>query len=471
MTIDELLETLVREYPNGVSLDPMAIRLLRQKISFEDWQIETLKAEMFQLSNELWFSREMITDDGTRLEFRGQATKWLMEFGCFSVERLLDIFCGVLRNIDTPEKFASFLIHLGLTVEMKSKIGLLCFIKPNSIWQQECLKNIANELTERLDEADGVLAFNDIEEMQPQLTAEALEGIRAQFLPDVHVTEVGGVPCWRSAEAVHLPEDFAEKLTTIVDTLFFLGEKISIAKLEFALNLLYRSHFRNEFILPDSDAFMRICAKHYQGVNDVFPKRKYRTAKDTSETIERRSPTRFRDLNIPVGSELFFMEDKAICCFVIDDSNHVEYNGSKWTISALAYNLRGNKPSNGFCFFVYNEETLWDRRLRLEQEGIEFGTQAAVVQPSTQTKKVESEIIGLEGRPLSPSTWRGFRTDGMNQHVAEWARRIANGESVERIAHEAGYAVSTMKGMVSNYHLYFKVCKLNGIVPEGCADV
>ena len=126
------------------------------------------------------------------------------------------------------------------------------------------------ELAERLQEAGGTLALNEIEEAMPHLTAEALESVRAQFLPDVHLAEIGGVPCWRSAEAIPLPEDFAEKLTTAVDTLVALEEKVSVAKLEFALNLFYCMRFREEYALQDNGAFMRLCAKHYQGGNDVF---------------------------------------------------------------------------------------------------------------------------------------------------------------------------------------------------------
>ncbi len=69
MTTAELLAALARECPNGVSFDPMAVRLLRQKVPFEDWQIEDLKAAMFQLGSGLWFSREMISDDESRLAF------------------------------------------------------------------------------------------------------------------------------------------------------------------------------------------------------------------------------------------------------------------------------------------------------------------------------------------------------------------------------------------------------------------
>ncbi len=46
MTTAELLAALARECPNGVSFDPMAVRLLRQKVPFEDWQIRNLQADM-----------------------------------------------------------------------------------------------------------------------------------------------------------------------------------------------------------------------------------------------------------------------------------------------------------------------------------------------------------------------------------------------------------------------------------------
>jgi hypothetical protein len=250
--------------------------------------------------------------------------------------------------------------------------------------------------------------------------------------------------------------------------------------------LLYRIRFRNEYALMDKDAFMRVCAKHYQGMNNVFPNRKKSRAKADDvlakilgeEANDRsvpgmrvRSPnTRFCNLGVPVGAELVFTKDRHISCVVLDDSNHVSYVGKAWAISALAIHLLGVSSANGFCHFSYEGEILWDRRLRLEREGKQDGYQAEEMPPSN-VQKAEGKIIGLEGRPLSPSTWRGFCADGTNPRVAVWARRVENGESVEQIARESGYAVSTMKVMISNFHLYFKVCRRNGIVPESYADV
>ena len=457
MTTAELLVALARECPNGVSFDPMAVRLLRQKVPLEDWQIEDLKATMFQLGSGLWFSREMISDDESRLAFEGQAMEWLKEHGCFSVERLFEDFCGVLRHIATPEVCAAFLRHLGFTVAAWGKGGHFCSLPSPNL--DDSLAAISETIAGWLEEADGTLTFHEIEQAMPHLTAEALESIRVHFLPEVHEAEVGGVPCWRSTEAIPLPEDFSEKLTTVVDTLVALEEKVSAAKLEFALNLFYRIRFREEYALLDNDTFMRVCAKHYQGGNDVFPntKKSRVRANDSSVPGRRvRSPnTRFRNLGVPVGAELVFTKDRHISCVVLDDFNQVEYDGKAWAISALAIHLLGVSSANGFCHFSYEGEILWDRRLRLERADKQDEYQAEEMPPPAEVQEAENGIIGLEGRPLSPSTWRLFRSAGTNPRVAEWARRVENGESVENIASESGLTVSTVKQYIINRRSLF----------------
>lgn len=472
MTTVELLAALARECPNGVSFDPMAVRLLRQKVSFEDWQLDDLKAEMFQLGSGLWFSREMISDDESRLAFDGQAMEWLMEHGCFSVERLFQDFCGAFYHITTPEDCVIFLRHFGFSVVSCGMGGYFCTQPSPSL--DDSLAAISKTIAGWLDEADGTLIFHEIEQAMPYLTAEALEVIRVKFLPEVHVAEVGGVTCWCSTEAIHLPEDFSEKLTTAVDTLVALEEKMSASNIEFALNLFYRIRFRKEYALPDNDTFLRVCAKHYLGENNVFPNTKKSRVRANDLSVPgkrvRSTNTRFRSLGVPIGAKLAFIKVSHITCTVLDDSNKVEYDGKAWSISTLATHLLGVSSANGFCHFSYKGEILWDRRLRLEREDKQDDCQDDVV-PPTKVQMAESKIIGIGGRSLLPSTWRVYRTDGTNPHVAEWVRRIENGDSVERIALESGYALSTMKVMISNFHLYFKVCRLNGIKPEATADV
>jgi len=473
VTKDDVMQVLLREYPNGVSFAPMTLRLLRQKVPLNDSQIKGLKAQMFQLGDGLWFSREMISDEKTQFALRGQATALLTEQACFSAERLLDGFSGVLRHVDTPENFAAFLRHLGFTVVQWRKSGFFCFQPPHTLDGR--LAEISKTIVELLEEADGMLSLSEIEDTMPHLTADALEGIRAQFLPEVHRTEVGGIPCWRDAEAIPLPDDFAEQLTTAVDTLVALGEKVSAAKLEFALNLFYCIRFRQEYGLPDNDTFMRVCAKHYQGVNNGFPNtRKPRPKADGVSVPKKRvrSPnTRFSNLGVPIGAELVFTKDSHITCTVLDNSNQVEYEGRTWTISALAMHLLDVSSANGFSHFCYEGETLWERRLRLEREGAQEGNPAREMPPPAVVRKADSDIIGLEGQPLLPATWHAFRSAGTNARVAEWARRVERGESVEEIAREFGYAVSTVKVQIGNRNRYFKTCEINRIMPEGGLNV
>lgn len=370
MTIVELLAAMTREWPNGVSFDPMSLRLLRLKVPLEEWQIEELKVEMFQLgSSGLWFTREMISDDKSLLVFGGQAQEWLMEHGCFSVERLFKDFYIFSRHITTTEDCAAFLRHLGFTVTLWGKRSHFCFMPSRII--DDYLLAISETIAGWLEAADGALPFNEIEQAIPHLSEEALACIRMHFLPEVHEAEVGGVLCWCSTESITLPEDFSEKLTILVDTLVELDEKVTAPKLAFALNLFYRIRFREEYALLDNDIFMHVCKNHYKGGNDVFSNTKITNVSANGLSVSgkrmRSSNTRFSNLGVPVGAELVFTKDNHITCTVLDDSNQVEYDRKTWSISTLANHLLGVFSGNGFRYFSYESEMLWDRRLRLKR--------------------------------------------------------------------------------------------------------
>lgn len=276
------------EYRNGVSFEPLAMRLFLKKYSLRESDIESLKSFMFQLRNGLWFCNEMILDQQTEEALRSQANDWLIEYGFFSVECLFVKFRSDLRHVDTPEDFASFLRHLDFAVSQWKNCGFFCLQCRLSL--DEKLANTAEAIAELFEEKDGMLALSEIEKAMPHLTAGALEDIRLQFLPEVHKMEISGFPCWVSAEAMPLPEDFSDKLTTAVDTLVALYKKATVAKLELALNLFYCTHFRKEYGLTENETFLRVCAKHYQGNNNVFPKTmKYRArTNDFSERAQLR---------------------------------------------------------------------------------------------------------------------------------------------------------------------------------------
>ncbi|MPN14467.1 hypothetical protein SDC9_161794 [bioreactor metagenome] len=80
-------------------------------------------------------------------------------------------------------------------------------------------------------------------------------------------------------------------------------------------------------------------------------------------------------LSIPVGSILSFINDDSITCEVLDSKNKVTYEGTTYTLSSLAskvltekYGWSQNVSVAGPRYFNYENETLSDRRMRLENE-------------------------------------------------------------------------------------------------------
>jgi hypothetical protein len=174
---------------------------------------------------------------------------------------------------------------------------------------------------------------------------------------------------------------------------------------------------------------------------------------------------------VPVGAKLIFTGDINIVCTVLDDSNQVEYQGKAWSISALAKHLLQVKSANGFVHFRYKDEILVERRLRLEREGKKEEDQTNRIALANVMGENENNIIGLKGKPISPATWRNFKKAGTSLIIAEWVRRIEQGEKIESIAYENGIAVSTVKEYIMHRLRYFFVCLKNGIVPEVAPDV
>lgn len=95
-------------------------------------------------------------------------------------------------------------------------------------------------------------------------------------------------------------------------------------------------------------------------------------AEETAQEIdaehkERLAPFRFSLCGIAPGEEIEYCYNPEIRCTVVDDKQ-VEYQGQKYSLSALAQLLTGSKwPVAGPRYFKYNGEWLNDIRHRLEE--------------------------------------------------------------------------------------------------------
>lgn len=86
---------------------------------------------------------------------------------------------------------------------------------------------------------------------------------------------------------------------------------------------------------------------------------------EEEELVTKRTKITFKELGITIGTELEFLRDSNIKCIVVDEKNSVKYQDEETTLSAIAKKLIGYNV-NGFQYFTIDNETLWDRRLRME---------------------------------------------------------------------------------------------------------
>ena len=96
---------------------------------------------------------------------------------------------------------------------------------------------------------------------------------------------------------------------------------------------------------------------------------------EIAETKQRRSNNSFALLGLPIGTEIAFLFDDNVIVRVVDNVNTVEYEGEKYSVSALARKLLVEKQgwldsssANGWRYFTKDGITLSDMRRSIEAE-------------------------------------------------------------------------------------------------------
>jgi hypothetical protein len=107
-------------------------------------------------------------------------------------------------------------------------------------------------------------------------------------------------------------------------------------------------------------------------VENVTPKKDFVESEEDQQALNqartRRSAFNFKMIDIPIGSELTFIKDENIKVKVVDNKS-VVFNGETMSLSGAAQKVLGvDWPAQGPIYWMYDGETLDDRRNRLENE-------------------------------------------------------------------------------------------------------
>lgn len=111
-------------------------------------------------------------------------------------------------------------------------------------------------------------------------------------------------------------------------------------------------------------------AKH----KEITPQKDFVETKEDQRVLEearkKRTAFNFKMIDIPAGAELKFIRDESVTCVVATDQKHVVYKGREMSSSEAAAEVLGSKwwPA-GSDYWTYEDETLDERRTRMEEGG------------------------------------------------------------------------------------------------------
>ncbi len=115
-----------------------------------------------------------------------------------------------------------------------------------------------------------------------------------------------------------------------------------------------------------------IAALKMVAIAEVTPETRHQeteNGKVVEEKSPRLTPFRFSLAHIPIDAEIHWYNNRDITCKVVSDKR-VSYNGHETSLSAAAQEILGSEWSvAGPMYWMYEEETLADRRKRVESEG------------------------------------------------------------------------------------------------------
>ena len=136
-----------------------------------------------------------------------------------------------------------------------------------------------------------------------------------------------------------------------------------------------RVRSNREFFEVDPQQIIR--ALDLQEHKDVTPKEDiFETEEDKKAVIKKneiRSRFNFEMVKIKPGTELYFSKDEEIKCIVVDRFQ-IEFEGIVQSLSQSAMTIINRmgynwKQIQGTGYWMYSNETLYERRMRMEIEG------------------------------------------------------------------------------------------------------
>ncbi len=277
---DVLIEALTKNYPSGFRFETTYINLLSNEsgIRIDECLLATLKQIMFHRDDDIFFLLDQATDEDTRKEIIEFSDAFLQKYGCFEISEFYKqyqerINPACIRNAYDFECFYEQIAGGQVRCVRAPQVGnrIARHVNRN---MRTIFDEVAGEIVAIIkNKYYGSCTEDDLHKEFCAFSKDLLSKIIKNFVANELVrVEINGSICYQSFEALGLPEDFSDILSTTLERLNEIGLEPSQEVLHTAISLDLGVNLKSELSLPDWDTYRRLIATYYKGE----PRREWR---------------------------------------------------------------------------------------------------------------------------------------------------------------------------------------------------
>jgi len=275
--LDSVVSVLTQDYPYGFNFDTTSVRLLAEKsgVDFDTSIQNTLMKLMFCRNDGIYFLPDVVADSETRQEIIGYAGDWLYNYGCFEISELYTYFADnvnekAIRNVYDFETFYEF--------NNRRQIRCVAYYGTRiARIHNKSIRDLSLDIAEKVisiarNEYGGTVNEDDLRGSFPAFSVDLLGNIIKEHAEELIKTEINGISCYQTLDALGLSDEFSEILVEVLEQIDDIGLIPNEEVLHTALSIRLGVNFKEEYNIPDNKTYRRLIAAYYKGA----PKREWK---------------------------------------------------------------------------------------------------------------------------------------------------------------------------------------------------
>ena len=274
---ENVIDILNKCYVDGLRFDATTLRLLENKVGISiDANIEkALKLIMFKRNDDVYFMPSVATDARTQKKITEIADNWLDEYGCFEISQLYKLFANKLNKkcINDAENFGAFYRFINT---QDVRIVEFWGTKTKIVRISKSINNLFSDIAAKIieityGEHNGTISEEDLRNQFFAFSFELLACIIKERVVELVKTEINGIVCYQTLDAVGLSDDFSEILAETLEQIEELNLIPTEDVLHAALSIRLGVNFKHEYNIPDDKTYRRLVELYYK----CTPKRRW----------------------------------------------------------------------------------------------------------------------------------------------------------------------------------------------------